>query len=60
MGSNPISGSSLMGITEKDRIDLQIEFLRDIVNRKVSLRVPLYCSNYRMHWLIASTNSCFR
>jgi hypothetical protein len=49
MSSNPILGSSLVGITKEDRIDSRIEFSRDIVNRKIFLRVPLYYSNYRMH-----------
>ena len=49
MGSNPISGSSLIGITKEKEIDSRIKFPRDIINRKVSLRVLLYYSNYRMY-----------
>jgi hypothetical protein len=48
MSSNPISGSSLVGITKENRVDSRIEFLRDIVNYKVFLRAFLYYSNYRI------------
>ena len=44
----PLSGSSLVGITEEEEVNSRIEFPRDIVNRKVFLRVLLYYSNYRI------------
>jgi hypothetical protein len=46
--SNPILGSSLVKITEENKVNSRIEFPRDIINRKVSLRASLYYSNYRM------------
>ena len=49
MSSNLISGSSLIEITKEKKINSRIEFLRDIVNRKVFLKVPLYYSNYRIY-----------
>ena len=49
MGSNFISGSSLVGITKEKKIDSQIKFPRDIVNYKVSLRIPLYYFNYKIY-----------
>jgi hypothetical protein len=49
MGSNPISGSSLVKITKEDKVNSRIEFPRDIINYKVFLRIPLYYSNYRIY-----------
>jgi hypothetical protein len=49
VSSNPISGSSLIEITKENRIDSQIKFSRDIINRKIFLRVFLYYSNYRIY-----------
>jgi hypothetical protein len=34
--SSPILGTSLVGITIKDRVDLRVELKRDIENLKVS------------------------
>jgi hypothetical protein len=45
VGSNPIPGTSLVGIIIKDRVDLRVELGQDIENFKVSRRVPLYYSN---------------
>ena len=49
MGSNPILGSSLVRITKEEEIDSRIEFLRDIINCKVFLKVLLYYFNYRIY-----------
>ena len=45
VNSSPISGTSLVGITIKDKVDSRVELKRDIENLKVSQRVPLYYSN---------------
>ena len=36
VGSNPILGTSLVGITIKDKVDLRVELGRDVENLKVS------------------------
>jgi hypothetical protein len=57
--SRSIPGPSLEGSTIEEGVDIQIEFLRDIVNLKVSRRLSLYCSNSKICLLIVSTNICF-
>jgi hypothetical protein len=49
VSSNPISGSSLIGITKENKVNSRIEFPRDIVNYKIFLRAFLYYSNYRIY-----------
>jgi hypothetical protein len=49
VSSNPISGSSLVGIIKENRVNSRIEFPRDIVNYKVFLRAFLYYFNYRIY-----------
>jgi hypothetical protein len=57
--SRSIPGPFLEGSTIEEGVDVRTEFLRDVVNLKVSRRLPLYYSNSKIRLLIISTNICF-